>query len=348
MRAVRGGYPGYAPNAWSHVGRYANSYWYGRQRFLTGCYHFGLHSGLWWPRYNSWGAYGLGFGWYGSQICSPVGLGGSFVLRWRSWNPLATTVSWWWPTSCYVPGVYGSFASSTVFAFGAGGFFDDGFVGDPGFAPAAPVAVDDPGVVEVGAAGLDPADAPVPEGLIEDPAIGGSAAAATAPAPEATPAEMASRRHLDLGDFYFREMRYDDAAEAYLRALTYTPDDGSIHFVAADALFASADYHYAAYMIRKGLELDPGLAEIDADKRLFYDDPATFEGQVDVLRAYIEQKPFDAAARLVLAYNLRYSGRHAEAIEVLQKVLEIEPGQMAAIVLLEALASSDGEVPEIR
>ena len=50
-----------------------------------------------------------------------------------------------------------------------------------------------------------------------------------------------------------QEGRYADAAESYMRALTYAPADGSIHFLVADALFAQGDYHYAAYMITKAL-----------------------------------------------------------------------------------------------
>lgn len=332
----------YGATAYPHVGLYNRSTLFGSYRYLNGCYHWGLHAGLFWPTYNTWGAYGFGFGWQGSQLCYANTLNPSFVLRWRSWAPYNTTVSWWWPSACYFPGVYTGFTSATALAFGPSGIVDTG--GGSAFV--------DLGAGDPTAVGLDPVAVPAdPEPVVIPPGIpleGAAPVAEPTPIVAKTPAENASLRHLDLGDFYFREMRYDDAAEAYVRALSYTPEDGSIHFVAADALFASADYHYAAYMIRKGLELDPGLAELDADKRLFYEDPATFEGQMEVLSAYIAEKPFDAAARLVMAYNLRYSGRRAEAIPALEKVLEIEPGQYAALVLLQALTKPAEPVVEIR
>ena len=76
---------------------------------------------------------------------------------------------------------------------------------------------------------------------------------------EATPAKLAEK-HVSLGDFYFKEGRFQEASESYLRALAYAPEDASIHFVLADALFATGDYHYAAFLISEGLRLDANLA----------------------------------------------------------------------------------------
>lgn len=155
-----------------------------------------------------------------------------------------------------------------------------------------------------------------------------------------TPAESfeeIASRHLSLGDFYFREGRYDEAAESYTRALAYAPDDGSIHFVIADALFAQGDYHYAAHMIAKGLSLDPELALADTDKRSFYGDAEDFEAHMKTLRGYLADKPYDAAAQFVLAYNLRFSDEREAAETALERVLEIDPGHTAAREFLRAL-----------
>ncbi|MHC5065829.1 MAG: tetratricopeptide repeat protein [Planctomycetota bacterium] len=145
-----------------------------------------------------------------------------------------------------------------------------------------------------------------------------------------------TQRHLELGDFYFKQGRFEEAAESYMRALAYSPDDGSIHFVIADSLFAQGDYHYAAFMIKKALELDPELAQAEVDKRSFYEDPALFDRQMETLRKYLEEKPYDAAAHLVMGFNLRFSGDSAGAKLALARVLEIDPDSRAAQLLLDS------------
>ncbi|MCA8940917.1 MAG: tetratricopeptide repeat protein [Planctomycetes bacterium] len=149
-------------------------------------------------------------------------------------------------------------------------------------------------------------------------------------------------RHLSLGDFYFEEGRYDEAAESYFRALAYAPDDGSIHFVIADALFAQGDYHFAAHMIQKGLQLDPTLVNATTDKREFYGDPKAFDAQLATLRKYLTEKPYDAAAHAVLGYNLWFSGDRAAARNAFERVREIDPANPIATAFLDDLATVDG------
>ena len=74
---------------------------------------------------------------------------------------------------------------------------------------------------------------------------------------------------------------------------------------------------------------------IPADARDRLAEVAAAEGLS--LRAYLAQKPYDAAAHLVLGYNLRFSGDPEGARRALLKVLEIDPGNEAASALLGAL-----------
>lgn len=152
----------------------------------------------------------------------------------------------------------------------------------------------------------------------------------------AAPAELA-RKYVALGDFYFREGRFAEAADAYARAKTYAPEDGTVHFALADAVFASGDYHFAAFLIGEGLRLDPSLATADTDKRLLYGDVGLFESQMQTLLRYLEDKPYDAMAHLVLGHNLKFSGRPQEAEKAFRRVLEIDPGNIAAQRFLAAM-----------
>lgn len=153
---------------------------------------------------------------------------------------------------------------------------------------------------------------------------------------EVTPAKLAEK-HVALGDFYFKEGRFQEASESYLRALAYAPEDATIHFVLADALFATGDYHYAAFIIGKAMKLDADLARSTADKRSFYKSAKAFDDQVATLRGYLKDKPYDAAAWLVLGYNLKFSGDADGAKAAFERVVEVDPGNEAAKLFLAAL-----------
>lgn len=341
----RTGHVGHGSGGAFHHTRYGYNSFYGHRRFLGSSYHFGLHSTLFWPRTRTWGAYGLGFRFGGLSYANygfGFGYGGGFGLGYGTagfgvglryggfgfgglgygcgypyFSSYYAPRAFWWPSNCYYPSYGSSFVSVPVF-YPSGG-------------SSVVLAGSDAGAGEI-----------AEEEVVVEPTEDADT--------EALALERTVESHLRLGDFYFREGRYDEAAESYLRAIAYAPEDGSIHFVASDALFAQGDYHYAAYMIRRALELDPGLATVDLDKRTFYENPDLFSLQLSALQSYLEEKRFDAAAHLVHGYNLRFSGRPDRAAQAFERVLEIEPGNEAAELMLAGLRSLDesGERPTVR
>lgn len=151
-----------------------------------------------------------------------------------------------------------------------------------------------------------------------------------------------AEKYVELGDFYFQASRYDDAAEAYAKARNYMPEDASVHFVLADAVFANGDYHYAAFLIAEAVRLEPGIVTAATDKRAFYGAAAEFETQVEALQRYCNDKPYDAWAQLLLGYNLRFSDRPTRAIASFRKVLELDPSNPTAAAFLADLEEPAG------
>jgi thioredoxin-like negative regulator of GroEL len=129
----------------------------------------------------------------------------------------------------------------------------------------------------------------------------------------------AAEESIALGDRAFRERRYGDAVHFYAKAIEYKPDDAVIYLMLADALFATGDYHYCAYGLRRAFELDPTLAGDPIDKHEFYADPLEFDRQLAVLELYLEDNPSDHDARLVLAANYLFGMRPAAAVELLER-----------------------------
>lgn len=161
--------------------------------------------------------------------------------------------------------------------------------------------------------------------VYEDQYVGAAQPAArveTEPAERIAPAmgslSIAAEQYLSLGDQAFREGRYTDAVQLYAKAVEYSPGEGALFLVLADALFAAGDYHYAAYAIRRALELDHSLVGAQVDKHEFYADPSEFDHQLAVLDQYVLDHPSDRDARLVLALNSLFGGRPAVAVDLLE------------------------------
>ncbi|MFT5285635.1 MAG: hypothetical protein ACI8TQ_001800 [Planctomycetota bacterium] len=161
------------------------------------------------------------------------------------------------------------------------------------------------------------------------------------PAGESSPEDTmvlsaASDAYLQSGDRAFRERRYGDAVHFYAKAIEFSPNEGALYLVLADALFATGDYHYAAYAIRRALELDPTLLVSEIDKHDFYGRPSDFDQQLRVLEDYVTDHPTDTDTRLVLALNYLFGGMHGHATRLLENDFSRGLGtDPAAMLILE-------------
>ena len=304
-------------------------------RYQRGSYSSHCHPtywrGYWDPCYDTWGhchswGFGAGFGSYGWQLsfyypfwaCRSLWWNHCYHdTLWSSWsNPYcATTSYWWYPGSVYCPSYL--------------------------YVPSTVVVYETSPAVEV-----------VPAGGSSEVVVAGGGVVGSARSVEAGPgteslAQSLAVKYVELGDFYFRAGRYDDAAEAYGKARSYTPEDASVHFVLADAVFATGGWHYAAFLIAEGLRLEPALASATTDKRTFYGNAADFDAQMAALDNYLDKNPYDAQAMLVRGYNLAFSLRPADALAMFDRVLSIEPENRAATLFVKALRPAPEKVPSV-
>jgi tetratricopeptide (TPR) repeat protein len=158
-----------------------------------------------------------------------------------------------------------------------------------------------------------------------------------APDPGKDTPEGLARYFTELGDLYFKTRRYARAAEAYTRAVRLMPKDGSLRLAQSDAWFAMGDYDKAAYALRQGFFLDPRLAESDYDKTALYGKASDFAEHLDQIAKHLEERSFDAQARLVLAYNFRFSGQREKAREQLTRLRDELPGDAIVELLLTGI-----------
>ena len=132
--------------------------------------------------------------------------------------------------------------------------------------------------------------------------------------------------------------------QLYARAIEEAPEVGVLYLVLSDALFATGDYHYAAYTIRRALRLDPSLVEGEVDKHEFYEDPAEFDRQLAVLEQYVLDHNTDGDARLVLATNYLFGQRPAAAVDQLEGPFSaaLQADDAGALILAAARAQQFG------
>ncbi|MBL8751968.1 MAG: hypothetical protein JNK15_01600, partial [Planctomycetes bacterium] len=297
------------------------SYGHGHGDPYGHCHTNSYWRGYWDPCHSAWNH--CGSNWVIGSWCGSFGWRLSFYYpfwTWRShcWTSCyhdtlwcswyqphcVATNYWWYPSSAYCPSYL--YVPSTVVYY------------------------------ETAAA------APAEGGASSEVVVAGSSVVGSARAREVGPgSEDVTRslaaKYVELGDFYFRAARFHDAAEAYAKARSYAPDDASVHFVLADAVFAEGDWHYAAFLIEEGLRLDPTLASADTDKRSFYGDPAAFDAQMAALQSYLDRNDYDAQAWLVRGYNLAFSRNADGAVVAFERVRAIAPENRAAQLFLAAL-----------
>ncbi|MBL8750422.1 MAG: tetratricopeptide repeat protein [Planctomycetes bacterium] len=311
-------------------------------RTTARAYDYGSHYGhrdscrrvfwnTWWDpcRYDAFS----NWSWYGG--CSTFGWSLSFWHPWywyrtHYWNSCyfdtwwylrsrptcVSTNYWWYPSSTYCPTYLYVPSSSVVYV-----------EREPS---PAPVSAEP----EVVVAGSGVGDGGSIARVVETPDTAAARAETT---------ETLAKKYVELGDFYFEAGRFADAADAYSRARSYSPDNASIHFALADASFATGDYHFAAFLIGEAVRLQPSIVSAEIDRRVYYGDPKLFEQQMDELNRYVEAKPYDAQAQLVLGYNLRFSGRPVAAAAAFRRVLQVSPENRAAAAFLAALEPAGSE-----
>src|SRR5204863_6739362 len=74
---------------------------------------------------------------------------------------------------------------------------------------------------------------------------------------------------------------------------------------------------FAAYAIRRAIELDPKLLASVVDKHSFYGDPTELDRHLAALERFVESHYLDDDARLVLAANDLFAARPSQAVELL-------------------------------
>lgn len=297
---------------------------------------------------------GLGFGcgtycgWFWEPSCSPYACAPyshwAFTFGW----PWSCYGAYWgcWPyygwSSCYYPYSYGYSCYPYSYSYGYP-YYYSGYSA----APVYYTTYINDGYADGGSSVVYEEPAASGEGLITAAPSGKRENSEPSPEVKAALVRGASE-YLTLGDEAFRQGRYSDAVHHYARTVEYAPDDGVLYLLLSDALFATGDYHYAAFALRRAVELEPKIMDNVIDKHGFYGDPLEYDKQIALAEQYLNEHFLDEDARLILAANYLFAKRPAQCVDLLespfsQAVLESTAGKKIherAIALRQSMSAT--------
>ncbi|TVS13407.1 MAG: hypothetical protein EA424_21575 [Planctomycetaceae bacterium] len=125
------------------------------------------------------------------------------------------------------------------------------------------------------------------------------------------------------------------------RALSEEPENGTFHLLASQAAIALGDFGAASILLRHGMTLSSPEQWGDPFSGQWVDLRASprYLNQIGTLRAFLAERPGATYARFLLAYHWAYTGRMGQAVQELERVLEIDQRDVQAWELLRITES---------
>jgi tetratricopeptide (TPR) repeat protein len=136
-----------------------------------------------------------------------------------------------------------------------------------------------------------------------------------------------------LGDLFLSSPRrlYDQAIEAYERAITLRPHYADAHVGLGDARAAKGEHEAAIAHYQKALSLDPLNARVHfALGKIFYNEKGLYYEAVGAYKKAIELDQYFLDARMGLGEVYEEKGLYKDAIAEYKKVIEVEPKHASA------------------
>jgi len=133
-----------------------------------------------------------------------------------------------------------------------------------------------------------------------------------------------------LGDYRFFMGDYAVAGEAYRAAHKLKPDDPFALFSMANAAYANGEYKPAVKYIGMGLAKEPNWGLYEFRMQEFYGDAVEAKRHMRDLERQVQLRPKAADMKFLLAYVYYFSGRYADAVDLLSEVLQLDPNYAGA------------------
>jgi tetratricopeptide (TPR) repeat protein len=118
---------------------------------------------------------------------------------------------------------------------------------------------------------------------------------------------------------------YAVAGEAYRAAHKLKADDPFALFAMAHAGFANGEYKPAIKCLGMALAKEPNWGLYEFRIQEFYGDTEDYQRHLKDLERQVQLRPKMADMKFLLAYVYYFSGRYADAVDLLSEVLQLDP-----------------------
>jgi hypothetical protein len=154
------------------------------------------------------------------------------------------------------------------------------------------------------------------------------------------PATASSESFDQQGEYAFRARDYMAANRDWQHAVVDDPSNGALAMKLALAMFAVGKYREAAGTTQQVLVLLPQEKWVQAvsDYKKLYANPKDYLDQLKSLAKAAADKPNDPALRFLLGFHYGYSGRVADAVRELNKLVQLEPKDQLGRKLRDLMA----------
>jgi len=140
--------------------------------------------------------------------------------------------------------------------------------------------------------------------------------------------------------YAFHARDYMAANRAWQHAIVDDPSNGALAMKLALAMFAVGKYREAAGTTQQVLMLLPQekWGQAVSDYKKLYANPKDYLDQLKSLAKAAADKPNDPALRFLLGFHYGYSGRVADAVGELNKLVQLEPKDQLGRKLRDLMA----------
>lgn len=149
---------------------------------------------------------------------------------------------------------------------------------------------------------------------------------------------------LEQGAREFKSGNYTAAADSLRRSMLAEPGNAVPKFALAHALFALGDYDYAAFLIRRGMDILPEWPRVGTSLHELYGDPKDLEEHLVGLNVFVNTHPSAIEARFLLGYVSYFAANLDAAEAAFQEANTLRGGQVEVAAFQTRIAEIRAEL----
>ncbi|ALS02281.1 hypothetical protein ATZ33_13065 [Enterococcus silesiacus] len=153
-------------------------------------------------------------------------------------------------------------------------------------------------------------------------------------------------RYYNLGNALEKQKKYQEAGEAYRKAIELNPTHATTYYNLGCVLEEQGKYEEAVEAYQKAIELNPDYASAYYKLGNILDKQGKYEEAVEAYKKAIESNPDHASTYYKLGNRLYKQGKYEEVVQAYKKAIELNPNYTSAYNNLGIALDKQGKYEE--